>query len=146
MSSPQFISVEHTVVAQAPIRDVFERWSRIETFPSFMEGVREAAWIDERRFSLTSEAGGVLFPSVCEITLRIPERRLAWRTLSGPESSGVVCFQNEGNGRTEVTLKMRYNPADGWTDRQDLESRLQRNLRRFKDLVEKAADRGATLA
>jgi len=95
--------------------------------------------LDERRFALTSEACGKLFSSICEITLRIPERRLAWRTLSGPDSSGVVCFRNAGGGETEVTLKMRYDPSGGWTDREQLEDRLQRNLRRFKEIAERAA-------
>ncbi len=138
MSPDSVLSVEHAVVVHAPIKEVYERWSRIEEFSSFMDGVKEAAWLDDRRFSLTSEAMGKLFPSICEITLRIPERRLAWRTLSGPDSSGVVCFQNAGGGKTEVLLKMRYNPEGGWEDREQLESRLQRNLRRFKDLVEQA--------
>jgi|GEM_PF-1514306 len=136
MSSASFVSVEHTVVVHAPAKSVFARWSQIEHYPSFMEGVKEAAWLDDRRFTLTSEAVGKIFPSICEITLRIPERRLAWRTLSGPDSAGVVCFQNAGGGKTEVTLKMRYDPAGGWEDREQLETRLQRNLRRFKEIVE----------
>lgn len=139
MSSSPIVSVEHTVVAEAPIGAVYERWSRIEEFPSFMEGVREIGWLDEKRFHLTSESAGRIFESVCEITLRIPERRLAWRTLSGPGSSGVACFENAGHGRTKVTLKMRYDPTNGWEDHEQVEGRLQRNLRRFKDLVEKAA-------
>jgi uncharacterized membrane protein len=138
MPSATFVPVAFTVVAHAPIKDVYDRWNRIEEFPSFMEGVREIAWLDERRFNLVSESGGKLFTSICEVTLRIPERRIAWRTLSGPDSSGVVCFQNAGGGRTEVTLKMRYDPSTGWKDREQLEARLQRNLRRFKDLVERA--------
>lgn len=138
MPSVSIVPVECTVAIEAPIKAVYDRWNRIEEFPSFMEGVREIAWMDEKRFNLVSEAGGKFFTSVCEITLRIPERRIAWRTLSGPDSSGVVCFQNAGGGRTEVTLKMRYDPSTGWEDREQLESRLQRNLRRFKDLVEKA--------
>ena len=137
MSKNSIIPVDHTVVVRAPIKDVYERWNRIEDFPSFMEGVREIAWLDEKRFSLKSEAEGQTFQSVCEITLRIPERRMAWRTLSGgPDSSGVVCFQNAGGGFTEVTLKMRYDPETGWKNRAQLEQRLQRNLERFKELVE----------
>ena len=143
MPSVATVPVEYTVTAQAPIKAVYDHWNRIEEFPSFMEGVREIAWLDEKRFNLVSENGGKFFTSICEITLRIPERRIAWRTLHGPDSSGVVCFQNAGGGRTDVTLKMRYDPATGWEDREQVESRLERNLRRFKDLVEKAAGESA---
>src|ERR1700728_4227222 len=79
-----------TVHIHAPIGVVFERWSRVEDFASFMEGVREIRMLDEKRFRLKSEHNGAFFESHCEIVLSIPEKRLAWRTLSGPESSGVV--------------------------------------------------------
>ena len=130
------VFVQYTVLVEAPTQIVYERWNRVEEFPSFMEGVREIAWLDERRFSLKSEHEGQHFLSICEIALRIPERRMAWRTLEGPDSSGVACFQNVGGGRTEVTLKMRYNPNDGWQNTTEVEARLRRNLDRFKALLE----------
>jgi uncharacterized membrane protein len=134
------VSVDYTVCVQAPIDIVYERWDRMEEFPSFMEGVREITRIDSKRFNLVSEMEGKIFTAICETTLRIPERRIAWRTLSGPDSSGVVCFQNAGGGRTDVTLKMRYDPSTGWENREQVEARLQRNLRRFKELVEKSGE------
>jgi uncharacterized membrane protein len=132
------VAVQHSVLIEAPIAVVYERWNRVEDYPSFMEGVREIAWLDERRFSLKSEHEGQYFLSICEVALRIPERRMAWRTLEGPDSSGVACFQNAGSGRTEVTLKMRYNPNDGWQNIELVEQRLRGNLERFKSLVETA--------
>jgi uncharacterized membrane protein len=70
------------------------------------------------------------------LTLRIPDRRMAWRTLEGPDCSGVACFQLAGGGYTDVTLKMRYNPATGWHNLEQVEQRLGRNMKRFKELVE----------
>lgn len=133
-----FISVDSTVVIDAPISEVFERWCRVEDFPNFMEGVREIRWLDEKKFSLKSENDGEFYHSLCELTLRIPERRMAWRTLEGPDCSGVTCFQMANGGKTEVTLKMRYNPETGWHNRQQVEDRLKRNMSRFKALVEGA--------
>jgi uncharacterized membrane protein len=133
-----FISIDCTVLIDAPISEVFEHWNRVEAFPTFMEGVREIRWLDEKKFSLKSENDGQYFHSLCELTLRIPERRMAWRTLEGPDCSGVACFQLAGGGRTEVTLKMRYNPDTGWQNREQVEQRLGRNLSRFKALVEAA--------
>lgn len=130
------VAVQHSVLIDAPIAVVYERWNRVEDYPSFMEGVREIAWLDDRRFSLKSEHEGQYYLSICEVALRIPERRMAWRTLEGPDSSGVACFQNAGNGRTEVTLKMRYNPNDGWQNIELVEQRLRGNLERFKSLLE----------
>ena len=131
-----FVSVDSSVIVGAPIAQVFEHWDRVEDFPKFMEGVREIRWLDQKRFSLKSENNGTYYHSVCELTLRIPERRMAWRTIEGPDCSGVVCFENAGGGRTEVTLKMRYNPAMGWQNLQEVEQRLGRNMKRFKEMVE----------
>lgn len=130
------IAIEQTVSVKAPISVVFERWCRVDDFPHFMEGVREIRYLDDKRFTLTSENGGQFYHSICEVTLRIPDRRMAWRTLEGPDSSGVACFQNAGGGYTDVTLKMRYDPENGWSDREQVQDRLRRNLGRFKDLVE----------
>ncbi|EDY21553.1 cyclase/dehydrase [Chthoniobacter flavus Ellin428] len=131
-----FISIDSTVEIEAPIGEVFERWCRVEEFPSFMEGVREIRWLDEKKFSLKSENDGEFYHSLCELTLRIPERRMAWRTIDGPDCSGVACFQLAAAGRTEVTLKMRYNPETGWHNQKQVRERLQRNMERFKALVE----------
>ena len=135
-SNNPFVSIDCSVVIQAPIAEVFDRWCRVEDFPTFMEGVREIRWLDDKKFSLKSENDGQFYLSLCELTLRIPERRMAWRTLEGPDCSGVACFQNAGGGCTEVTLKMRYNPETGWHNRIQVEQRLGRNMKRFKDLVE----------
>jgi uncharacterized membrane protein len=137
-SSNPFVSIDCSVVIQAPIAEVFARWCKVEDFPSFMEGVREIRWLDDKKFSLKSENDGQYYHSICELTLRIPERRMAWRTLEGPDCSGVACFQNAGGGCTEVTLKMRYNPETGWHNRVQVEQRLGRNMKRFKELAEGA--------
>ena len=129
-------TVAYSVRVDAASAPVYERWNRIEEYPSFMEGVREIRWLDEKRFMLISEAVGMTFESICEVVLRIPAKRLAWRTLSGPDSSGVACFESVGAGQTEVTLKMRYDPRGGWTDEAEVKARLGRNLERFKQLVE----------
>ncbi len=135
-SENPFIAIHQMVLVRAPISEVFERWCRLEDFPSFMEGVREIRWLDDRRFSLKSENDGQFFHSTCELTLRIPDRRMAWRTIEGPDSAGVACFQNAGGGWTEVTLKMRYDSKGGWRNRHQVEGRMRRNLNRFKELVE----------
>jgi len=137
--SPTFISVEHTVTIAAPISDVFERWQRIEDYPRFMEGVREISWLDENRFRLHSESGGEFYESICEMVLKIPGKRLAWRTLSGADSSGAACFESSADGSTSMTLKMRYDGDTGWQDSAQVAERLRGNLERFKALMEVGA-------
>ncbi|HEX4085712.1 MAG TPA: SRPBCC family protein [Chthoniobacteraceae bacterium] len=135
----QFTSLERSVIVSAPLHVAYEAWNRFEEFPEFMEGVVAMERLDEKRFVLKSESGGQVYESICERVLTIPNRRLAWRTVEGPDSSGVVCFGETGSGQVEVTLKMRYNPKDGWQDEKEVTARLERNLQRFKARVESGA-------
>lgn len=68
--------------------------------------------------------------------LESPQRRVAWRTTSGGESSGVVSFEPEADGRTEIRFKMLYDAHGGWSDPAALSERLESNLENFKKLVE----------
>jgi len=68
--------------------------------------------------------------------LELPGRRIAWRTTSGPESSGVVCFESEPTGGTRITLKLRYPPDDGFQHPAQVEERTLKALAAFRDRVE----------
>lgn len=130
------ISVEETVVVDAPIDRVYERWTHVEDFPRFMPAVREMRRIDGKRFHWRVERGGREYEATFEIVLRIPQRRIAWRTISGSESSGVVCFGPELGRRTRVSFKMKYAPDAGWDSPAELRERLRTRLSRFKALME----------
>src|SRR3569833_2470704 len=98
---PPFISIDSSVEIEAPIAEVFERWCRVEEFPSFMEGVREIRWLDEKKFSLKSENDRQFYHSLCELTLHIPEHHKARRTNEGPDSTDETRNQKAPGGRTE---------------------------------------------
>jgi uncharacterized membrane protein len=136
MSKKSIVSLARSVLVEAALGAVYARWDRFDEFPNYMEGVRGVSLDDEKRFRLVSEHGGKEFVSVCEIILRIPGKRIAWRTLSGPDSSGVVAFEPTLGGPTKVTLKIRYAPSTGWENADEVGARLERNLHRFKRLVE----------
>ncbi len=129
-------SVEHTTLVHASASVVYTIWRRFENFPHFMEGVVAMEPLEGRKFLLRVENGGHTFESVCEIILDVPERRLAWRTLVGADSSGVVRFEFQGRDCTRVTLLIKYDPEHGWSDREQVVTRTMQNLERFKELVE----------
>jgi uncharacterized membrane protein len=123
-----------TIVVNAPVEKVYERWSRIEDLPKFITPLRDVRKIDDARFSYRWHprhmAGGDQ-QGVFHIVLQIPRRRIAWRTLSNGFMSGVVCFEPRSQKETEVTLKIRsiFDPAS-------LSQRVEEYLRNFKRLVE----------
>jgi len=124
-------AARHSVVVKAPIGQVYERWSRFEDLPRFITLLRDVQRMDDTHFSYTWHPNGTEQRDVFHIVLRIPERRIAWRSTSDGFMSGVVSFEPRSNEETEVTLKIR-----SIFDRPSLARRVEEYLSNFKRLVE----------
>ena len=124
-------AARHSVVVKAPIGQVYERWSRFKDLPRFITPLRNIQRIDDTHFSYTWHPNENEQRDVFHIVLRIPERRIAWRSTSDGFMSGVVSFEPRSNEETEVTLKIRsiFDPPR-------LARRLEEYLGNFKRLVE----------
>jgi uncharacterized membrane protein len=124
-------AARHSVVVKAPIGQVYERWSRFEDLPRFITLLRDVQRMDDTHFSYTWHPNGTEQRDVFHIVLRIPERRIAWRSTSDGLMSGVVSFEPRSNEDTEVTLKIRsiFDPPS-------LSRRVEEYLGNFKRLVE----------
>lgn len=128
--------MEKSIVVDASIARVYEQWARVEEWPLFLKTIHEVRQLDEKRFRVKSERNGSLHDSVAEISLLIPERRIAWRTIAGAENSGVVALEQETEGKTRIILKMQYKPDAGWQNPGALGERLEHHLACFKDFIE----------
>ena len=128
--------MEKFIVVEAPIAQAYEQWARVEEWPLFLKAIREVHRFDEKRFRLKSERNGTVYVSTAEISLLIPQRRIAWRTISGAENSGVVSLEEESGGKTRVTLKVRYKSDAGWQHPVALGERLDYHLACFKEFIE----------
>ncbi|MDR3406753.1 MAG: SRPBCC family protein [Chthoniobacter sp.] len=131
-----FEFVGASVEVNLPVADIFRRWGGIENFPHFMTAVREIRWLEGDRFYWRVERAGREYESVIEVTLRIPERRIAWRTISGTESAGVVSFEATSDKTARVSFEMRYATDAGWNDPSELLRRIKIRLEEFRNLVE----------
>jgi len=129
-------SIKRSTEVQAPIEEVYHQWTQLEDFPLFMKSLREVRRLDERRFYWRAERDGLLYEAIEEISLMIPNRRIAWRNVSGSENSGVVSFDYLESALTRVTLDLAYVPDSGWHDPFALAERIERTLDAFRDLVE----------
>jgi uncharacterized membrane protein len=123
-------AARQSVVVKAPIDEVYEQWSRVEDLPKFITPLRNVRRLDDARFSYTwnpNEQQGVF-----HIVLRVPGRRIAWRSMSDGFMSGVVCFEPRSDQETEITLKICsiFDPPS-------LSRRVEEYLGNFKRLVEK---------
>jgi uncharacterized membrane protein len=105
-----------------------------------MEGVEQVDQIDDKRLHWVANVGGKRKEWDTEITEQIPEQHIAWRSINGPENSGVVHFTQRDHGHTLITLQMKYEPEglmEKMGDAMGLMSRrVESDLQRFKDFIQ----------
>ncbi len=122
-------------MVNAPVTDVYQRWLAFEDYPKFINVIKRVRKLDENHFAATLAFNGKLYNATLEMMLRVPERRLAWRTLathSPPDNfaTGVVCFATPSDQSTRVTLKLTSSFGGA------VSSRIHKYLHNFKRLVE----------
>jgi uncharacterized membrane protein len=104
--------------------------------------------VDDTHLHWTAEVGGKREEWDAEITEQHPDHRVAWNATSGKGNAGVVTFHRIDDAQTRVMVQMDWEPegvtekigtALGMDDR-----RVQGDLKRFKELIEKqGAESGA---
>lgn len=141
------IRVQKTLTIEAPVEEVFEFWSRVENFPRFMEHVLEVrAQGDGRQHWRVTGPGAVPIDFDAEVVARIPNRKLAWRSLPGSvvDHHGEVHFEREGDRATRISVHMAYRPPAGALGHAvasflhgDPKTLIDDDLLRMKSLLEK---------
>jgi uncharacterized membrane protein len=132
---------EEQISVDVPVRVAYDRWTRFEDFPSFMDGVERVEQLDDKTLRWTASVGGQTKSWTAEIVDQTPDTRIAWKSIEGAENAGAVLFAPEGDGRTTVTLRIDAEP-DGVVESAGdalgfLQRRVKGDLERFKDLVER---------
>jgi uncharacterized membrane protein len=88
--------IEDSIEVEVPVRTAYNQWTQFEDFPAFMEGVKEARQLDDKRLSWRAEIAGKEVTWNAEITHQEPDRRIAWRSTSGASNAGSVTFYPVG--------------------------------------------------
>lgn len=135
-------TVESTCEIARPVTEVYDRWTRFEDFPRFMEGVEEVRQLDDNHLEWHVSIAGVDRRFRTEIIEQEPDRRIAWRTEDGEDHTGAVTFDPSGDG-TRVSVVMSYRP-ENWVEKVAdatnlIERRVNGDLERFKELAEDRA-------
>lgn len=110
------VDVQKSINVNAPIDVVFGLWSNFENFPKFMRNVQE----------VTSSSAGVSHWKVngpagttvewdAVVTQIEPDELIAWKSIegSGIDNAGIVNFQQNIDGTTQVNVHLSYNPPAG---------------------------------
>ena len=132
--------VEKSIEVNAPISTVYNQWTQFEEFPQFMEGVEWVKQLDDKRLRWRANVGGEVVEWDAEIFEQIPDRRVAWRSMSGAMNSGMVNFESAGLSKTLVRLRLNYEPEGIKQKMGDMlgvvSRRVEGDLERFKKFIE----------
>jgi uncharacterized membrane protein len=124
-----------SIVVKAPVTAVYQRWLAFEDYPKFITAIKRVRRLDQNHFAASLAFNGKQHEATLEMMLRVPERRLAWRTLAdrhAPDhfAAGVVSFASLFDQSTCVTLKLTSSFGGA------VSSRIDKYLHNFKKLVE----------
>jgi uncharacterized membrane protein len=128
-------AAEGSIVVKAPVANVYERWLAFEDYPKFITVIKRVRKLDENHFSALLTFNGKPHETTLEMMLRVPERRMAWRTIAdhrAPDhfAAGVVSFASLSDQSTCITLKLASSFGGA------VSSRVDKYLHNFKRLVE----------
>lgn len=132
-------TVQKTIDVPVPVREAYNQWTQFESFPEFMEGVKEVRQLDDRHLHWRAEIGGRQQEWNAEITEQVPDTRVAWRSIDGRPNAGVVDFHRLDDALTQVSLQMEAEPegvTEAVGDRLGFLSRqVENDLKRFRNFI-----------
>jgi uncharacterized membrane protein len=131
-------AAEGSIEVRAPIADVYKRWLSFEDYPKFITAIKRVQKLDAKHFVASLGFNGKQYDTTLEMMLRVPERRLAWRTLADQRApdhfaAGVVSFASLSERNTCVTLKLTSSFGGA------VSNRVDKYLHNFKRLIEEQA-------
>jgi uncharacterized membrane protein len=133
-------TVVESVDVEVPVDVAYNQWTQFETFPQFMDGVKDVRQLDDTHNHWVTKIGGVEREFDTEITEQHPDERVAWKSTDGTTHAGVVTFHRLGDAQTRVTVQLEWEPGD-LTEKAGAvlgldEHRVKSDLQRFKAFIE----------
>jgi uncharacterized membrane protein len=131
-------AAEGSIVINAPVAAVYKRWLAFEDYPKFITAIKRVRRLDANHFVASLGFNGKQYDTTLEMIMRVPERRLAWRTLAdhhAPDhfAAGVVSFTPLSDQSTCVTLRLTSSFGGA------VSNRVDKYLHNFKRLIEPQA-------
>jgi len=128
-------TAEGSIAVNAPLASVYKGWLAFEDYPKFIPALKGVRKLDANHFVASFAFNGKQYEARFEIMLRVPERRLAWRTVSNGHAhdhlaAGVVSFASLSDHGTRVTMKLTSSFGGA------VSTRVAKYLRNFKRLIE----------
>src|SRR5882724_4692869 len=94
-----------------PVEKAYKTWVDFEKYPEFMHRVLSVEKKDDKRLSWREKIWFSTREWEGEITERRANDRIAWKTKSGTEHSGLVSFHQIGPNLTRVMVTVDFHPT-----------------------------------
>ena len=131
--------IEKSIIVDVPVKTCYDQWTQFESFPQFMEGIKQVDQLDDKRLRFVAEIGGERKEWTAEIVEQRPDEVVSWRSTSGALNNGSVTFQEE-DGKCKCTLILTYEPVGAKEKVGDflgiVNARVDGDLTRFKEYIE----------
>lgn len=133
-------TIEKSIEVEVPLRTAYDQWTQFESFPKFMEGVESVQQLDDRHLHWKAEIAGVQREWDAEIVDQTPDQQITWRATDGTTNKGTVSFTPAGPEKSQVTLRLDFEP-EGIVEKagdvlQVVDRRVKGDLERFKEFIE----------
>ena len=132
--------IEKSIEVNVPVKVAYDQWTQFEDFPKFMEGVIEVTQLNDTHLHWVAEIAGRHEEWEAEITEQIPDKRIAWHSISGARNAGVVTFHLISPSVSRIMLQMEYDPEGFLENAGDslglLTHRVTGDMERFKEFIE----------
>ncbi|MBD0424617.1 SRPBCC family protein [Streptomyces sp. NPDC052309] len=138
-------TLEEHVDVGVPVDEIWDVLHQAESYPRFVEGVRQARAEGEGRTRLDIEAGGRSQAFEAEVSDRKGEHLMEWRTTDAPDLAGSFSLQPIDKNSTRVQVRIEYEPGTirdsfggpkGFAQANAIERLVHSDLEHLKEYVE----------
>lgn len=133
-------SITEAVDVSVPVQVAYPPWAQFETYPQFMDGVREVRRLGDYRLHFVVNLAGATREFDAVITDLHPYQRVAWHSHGAPENDGVITFHPLDDTHTRVTAHIDIDPKGFVGNTSDklsyLNHLVRTNMTKFKRFIE----------
>lgn len=145
-------TITKSITVNGDVEYVYSLWENFETFPTFMANIELVEDLGNGVTHWVMEGPlGTRLEWDAETTMKEPNKRIGWNSKdmdADVKTSGQVVFADLGNGQTEVTATVHYEPNKAGLAGDVVarlfgqpEQRLEADLNNFKNFAEGRVDR-----
>lgn len=133
-------TIEQSIEIRVPVRTAYDQWTQFEQFPRFMDCIESVKQVDDQHLLWQASIDGKTIEWRAQIVEQIPDKRISWKSLTGPSHAGVVTFHRLSDSACKLMFQMDYEPdglAQNLADSLGVvKRRVAHELEQFRELLE----------